>query len=177
MSYDNFVWDEYDLLGIQPPPPGHRGSRNGPGPLLPNRPLRRSYGQAPVPAEDRDVFLRQSVEGDLFTFAAGPTLVKETEPWRCQFGAGPSLNIVTFDADHKETDSRGRAWRDSDDGTKLRLGAFVSGDVTIEVDERIHVGVVGRYDWLGDVSGSVGPSDYEFDLQGWSVAAVVGRDL
>ncbi|MGK0186788.1 MAG: hypothetical protein ACI9R3_002571 [Verrucomicrobiales bacterium] len=87
------------------------------------------------------------------------------------------MNIYDVQGVHSErlflADGPGRAklhkeWTDVKQDSGLAVGAYVETGASIALSEVLSIGVFGRYDFNEDVSGSVGPSSYSFDLDAWT---------
>jgi hypothetical protein len=65
-------------------------------------------------------------------------------------------------------------WNDSSSRTEYLFGYYVQVELGVRVYRELHLGVFGRYDWLENVSGNVGPSHYEVNPSGGSMGGTVG---
>ena len=66
-----------------------------------------------------------------------------------------------------------RRWSDRTDDTDVLPGFYLSLEAGYAFNQNLSLSVFGRYDWMGDVSGSVGPAGYSVDLDGWTVGAAL----
>jgi hypothetical protein len=188
---ENQVWshtavsyeDRYDLLGVQPPGAPYEGNYGyPPGPLLPNIPAQRlkhteSRGGGSLNAYNT---VLHDIDVELLTLSMGLRAETELGPVVLSGAAGPTLNLIAIDAEHSESlyvsrnggeDQLGGQWHNGADETVLRAGAFVQAALGVVLTSDIVVDVFGRYDWVADVEGTVGPSQYDISLEGFSAGA------
>ncbi len=175
--------DRYDLQGVQPPGAPYAGNYGyPPGPLLPNIPSQRlkhteSRGGGSYQAYNT---VLHDIDIELLTLSMG--LRAETGVGRVVLSgaAGPTLNLIAIDAEHSESLHASRnggedqlvgQWHNGADETKLRVGAFVQAALGVALTGDIEVDIFGRYDWVADVEGAVGPSRYDISLEGFSGGA------
>jgi len=171
-TYDLVVEDRYDLQGITPPTAPYRGTADGPGPLIDNRPSSRSVLREQTDSETGVRSIRESLNADLITLSIAPALEYRAGWWRLRAICGPTANQVKTDAVHAESDGlSGQEWLDHEVEREWRAGFFTEVAVEATFGCRLGAVLTGRYDWMGKVSGQVGPSSFEADLEGWSVAA------
>lgn len=179
-KFDLIVEDSYDLQGIIPPRAPYRGTADGPGPLIDNRPSARAVLRDQTESRSGARNIRESLDAGLLTVSLAPALEYRAERWRMRASCGPTANWVKTDAVHAETDGlSGQEWLDREDHSQWRAGFFteLAAEVTIGgpahrwFGGRLGAVLTGRYDWVGKVSGQVGPSSFEADPEGWSAAA------
>ena len=180
------VEDAYELQGIVPPTAPYAGSAMGPGPLLTNRPTSRTQTNGAVLDEDRTTFLRSignSLDVDLNTISLGPEIEFEIGRLSIQGTAGVALNVVSWDAAHRESldvshnggpAHRLQEWSDHRSSTDVLPGAFLQVSATCFFTDRLFLQAFGRYDWCDQLEGSVGRSDFSIDPSGWS-AGIMAR--
>ncbi len=163
--------DVYELSGVIPPLAPYTGSVEGPGPVIPNAPATRTVTQALVGTQDY-VFESQT---DLYSLAFGGDL--RWQPggkWFVTAGAGVVLNVVDWDAGYSVTllnpaTGAPAPVSASASGTSLLLGVYGEVGVGYEITEDWSVNSFFRYDATEDLKDSVGGSDFETDLSGWSL--------
>ena len=182
-DYSHGITDRYGLDGIVPPNAPYQGSYNGPGPLLRNIPDRRTVSSRQVGAQ-RATFantVHEDIDIDLYTFSLGFQSEFRSGPLSLRGGAGLGLTVVDLEASRTETlhasgagKSRTiRRWSDRTDDTDVLPGFYLSLEAGYAFNQNLSLSVFGRYDWMGDVSGSVGPAGYSVDLDGWTVGAAL----
>lgn len=133
--------------------------------------------------------IEEEVDADVFTFSLGP----EVRVHFCQKGflsasAGMAVNVVDWEASHHEvlyrTDNGGQAaivqeWRDTSSSTDVLWGGFA------QVGAGLHLGPAGepprflvqafaRWEANESLNGTVGPSEFEIDLDAFSAGAMAG---
>jgi len=177
--------DRFDLDGIIPPLAPYEGSEAGPGPLINNLPASRSIASHLDNSRTADFFNRidESFELDLFTIGAGAQVEYDHGAVFFQGSAGLSINIADWEASHRETlyvsqnggkPERYRSWTAHESGTDVLLGAYLQAKIGVQLTESLSVSGFARYDWNESLTGSVGPSSFEADLDGLSAGVVVG---
>ena len=148
-------------------------------PLLPNVPSDRDETLS-NPRERRFEAANQvseALELDLTTISLGLTTELSLQRFFLSASAGPSLNFINTDARRRELLNGSfdggpvlpiQEWQDTSQEDHLRWGIYLQAQAGVQVSERLRFDLFGRYDWLDDVSGSVGPSTYRADLHGGS---------
>ncbi len=177
--------DRYELLGVVPPAaPYGTATYDGPGPLLPNLPAARTSSAATVSDGAASFVNRvsEAVDLDVLTLALAASASREFGRVALELAAGPSLSLVLADATFHEvlTGTRGgrtftvNEWTASDSREAWQWGVFGQAGLNVAVTGRLRLGVFGRYDWVEDVEGRVGPSSYTAELSGVSGGVVLG---
>ena len=177
--------DSFNLEGIIPPLAPFAGSADGPGPLIDNNPTSRSISSSRSDSRSADFFNRvdESFDLDLFTIGTGVAIEYDQGPIFVQASAGVTLNIADWEATHRETlfvsrdggkPEEFRSWTARESETDLLVGAYVQGKLGVQLTDRLSVAGFARYDWSQSLSGSVGPSSFDVDLDGLSAGVMVG---
>lgn len=179
-----FAWsltDEYDLQGVIPPAAPYSGPYDHPGtsPLIDNLPTRRQIGSHPAGTETVSYFnqIRESLDLETYTFSLGPVAEWHHGRLRLAGGLGFAATVAHWDADFQETLHRQRGgrretvarWQDTASDTEILGGFYLQGAVGVEITPRWGVSFFGRYDWSETLRGSVGPSDFQADLTGYTL--------
>jgi hypothetical protein len=114
----------------------------------------------------------ESLESEVLTFSLGLGVEYAVSRLALSAGVGPSLTFVHNEAERCETDGyRQQTWLDSSSADEWAAGCYGKVAVTLKMTERLQTGILGRYDWIEKISGAVGPSTYEIDLDGFSLVA------
>ncbi len=190
-TYNDRVLDTYDItgLGITPDSTPYHGNRTDKGPVINTTPMsRQGLGSELVSAETYRAYnsIYEALNMDLSTLSLGMSIKGN---YRCVYvvgSTGPTLNLMEMDATYEETlfeSSNGRSpqvlkyWGNSSSGTEYMFGYYVQAEVGVRIYRELHLGVFGRYDWLENVSGNVGPSRYEVNPSGGSLGGTVGLNF
>ena len=190
-TYENRVVDAYDItgLGITPDSTPYHGNRTDKGPVIDTSPMtRRDMGSALVSADSYRAYnsISESLDMDLSTLSLGMSMKGKYRRVYVVGSTGPTLNMVEKDATYEETlyeSSNGglpqvlKYWSDNSSGTECMFGYYVQAEVGVRIYRELHLGVFGRYDWLENVSGNVGPSRYEVNPSGGSMGGTVGLNF
>lgn len=177
------VTDWYDISAIAPVPPApHSGNFNGPGPVISLTPARSLGGGVREQSLGSEVFtshLRQSLELQLHTLSLGPRASFQFGSLRVLAGLGFALNIVPWDAESSETlrsNKRGtlQTWRDDASGTEVLAGTYVELGSEWRFAKSWSLSAGVRYDWSQKLEGSLGGTEFEVDLGGWTAMLGVG---
>ena len=187
ITYDVTVVDRYDLMGVTPPDAPYAGNSDGPGPLLPNTPASREITQTEVSRSDTRYFNEIHQKLDISVTSLDLGLQGEYDVGTVQLttAAGISFNMIRTDGDRSEdvwrqsggTTSRFGHYTDSEHEMDFALGAFLQAGVRYLLNKRIGLELGVQYDVSDPVSGDLGPSSYEVDLDGLSMLAMVGVAL
>ncbi len=165
--------DTYDVSNLgAPPAAGHRGTFNGPGPLL-NLNSKRTKGPRTSDSTS-EVFtssLDQSFDVRLHTLSLGPSMGFSFGKVRAQVGLGFAGNIADWTATSKEslTDQRGQTldtWEDKSAATTFLPGAYGELGLRWQIMRNWSLNVSGRYDYAGTLEADVGDSQLKLDLRG-----------
>ncbi|MFA5342777.1 MAG: hypothetical protein WC381_02290 [Kiritimatiellia bacterium] len=190
-TYNSRVSDSYNIsgLGITPDSVPYKGNANDKGPVIDSTPMsRKSLGSELVSAGSYRAYnsVSESLDMDLSTLSLGVSVKGNYRRVYVVGSTGPTLNMVEKDASYEETlyESRNggapqvlKAWGDTSSGTECLFGYYVQAEVGVRIYRELHLGIFGRYDWLENVSGSVGPSRYEVNPSGGSLGGTVGIDF
>lgn len=182
------VVDEFFLYGIIPPPAPYTGPPLPPGPILDNLPHDReetndtnnlvgstesnvdldlqtvSFGGAwrYVPKSNNDIFDRINLYG-------------------LDLQAGGSINLARLKMDSMTTVTESNvvigSFDDHASEFKILPGIYVSLGATFDIgqEENWMFFTQVRYDYVGDIKASNGPSSTTVDLQGYSVSFGIGK--
>lgn len=183
------VEDSYQLdLQVQPPSAPYAHNGNGPGALIPNQPVSRTSSEEYDRGHDATFYSPAEVELDLFvvSFDLGYRVERQWGQFSVNGSAGASINIVPWDAKHKEIAYQSIAGGGAssynkvsvnNDGTEFILGAYLQGGVAYKITETLTLGGFGRYDFTQSFDDNVGPSAFDQDLSGWSVGLVLAKSF
>ena len=178
---ERFITDTYDLFGIIPPPPPYSGGIIGPAPVLFNTPSSRRVDTRAIPGVHSEI--TEALEIDLATISLGGFAEYNSRFWRLALSIGPTANFVKWDAARNEllfgpsSSSNPNVLTDQHSGSEWAIGYFGQMTIGVHVSERLTLGILGRYDWLDDISGTIGPSTYTAEFAGVSYGAHVGWSL
>lgn len=190
-TYNDRVLDAYDItgLGITPDSAPYHGNRTDTGPVIDTTPMTRHRldGEL-VSAGSYRAYnsISESLDMDLSTLSLGMSVKGNYRRVYVVGSTGPTLNMVEKDAMYEETlyeSSNGgspqvlKYWGDNSSGTEYVFGCYVQAEVGVRIYRELHLGVFGRYDWMENVSGNVGPSRYEVNPSGGSMGGTVGLNF
>lgn len=178
LHQDKVVVDSYNLGPITPPAAPYEGDFFGPGPLINNIPTSRAIEDATHVDATDTVLISDSLDADVFTLSLGVTLRGEFGRVRIGAEAGPSVSVVPLTADHVET-CVGAGWNidETESDTSLQPGLFGQADVDVALYKNIGLRISGRYDWIDEIDGDIGPSRYSVDISGFSLSCGIYADL
>jgi opacity protein-like surface antigen len=180
----------YDLMGVIPRAPGDPGTYDGPGPLLPNRPEKVTYG--PVRTSSRSLGpgaaatgsgnrIGVDVDGGVYELWVGPSVDwRWTRRLSSFLSPRVSVNVVDLEAERRTETAGGgatlpqptRRQRES----SWRAGAGVHAGLKLALSPAWAVGLEGGYDWLADDGEvSLDPGKVALDASGYTAGAFVGR--
>jgi hypothetical protein len=182
------VHDVYDTSGVKLPEGPYQAKDNSPGghPIIPNSPASRTTYVSGTDSGGNTVYIHSDVQEnfniDLHTISLGPTLKALKGKWSGSLSAGATANIASWDASYKETvyaTSNGRTrvlhrYRANNSATCVLPGLYVQADVRYQMNKNWSLFAAGRYDWSKNLKGSVGPSEFDLDLGGWTLMGGVG---
>lgn len=177
--------DRFDLGGVIPPLAPYAGSEAGPGPLINNSPSERNIRSFHRDRQTAELLnlVDEQFDMDLFTLGAGVHAEYDFGKLFVQGSAGVSVNIADWEASHRETlyvSSNGgkrekdRSWTARENGTDLLMGVYLQTKVGLQLTERLSLSGFARYDWSQSLTGGVGPSTFDVDLDGLSAGVVMG---
>jgi hypothetical protein len=185
VHFDVGVIDTYLLGGVVPPDAPYAGSFDGPGPLLPDRPAGRRLLRSPSGGERArfDNRSQSTLEIEALRFSLGAGVEVAGERAFANFSAGPSLDVVDWEARYSESLTQqgpgagarqlGR-WDAESSGTGVLWGGFVKAGAGWRITERVSVEAFARYDWSERLTGSAGSSSFEAGGGGASGGVRVG---
>jgi hypothetical protein len=187
-KYAYQITDVYNLGGAVPPPAPYSGTYDGPGFIISNQPASRVVSRTLIGSGSFNAYneVYNSLDLDLFTVNLGPVLEIHGERVFLSFGAGPSLNVIQTEAIHeerlytqqnRETPELVQSWRDCENETTVEAGVYVQAGVGAKLTQHLGLQLYGRYDWLNDVDGSVGPSSFSVDPSGHSIGLLLSVSL
>ena len=183
--------DAYDItgLGITPDSVPYKGNATDKGPVIDTSPMtRQRLDSELVSAGSYRAYnsISESLDMDLSTLSLGMSIKGNYRRVYVAGATGPTLNMLEKDATYEETlyasNNEGsrqvlKYWSDSSSGTECMFGYYVQAEVGVRIYRELHLGVFGRYDWLENVSGNVGPSRYEVNPSGGSMGGTVGLNF
>ncbi len=150
-----------------------------------NKPSDRQIASFQTGSNSADYFNRidESFDLDLSTFGIGAQVEYDAGILFVQGSAGVTLNVADWEASHREklyVSRNGgkaqsvRSWSSHEEDTDLLIGAYVQAKVGVQLTGRLSVSGFARYDWSQSLSGNVGPSSFDVDLDGLSAGVMVG---
>lgn len=174
-SFNVTTTDTFNLNGVIPPltTPLNPfvGSFTGPGPLIPNAPANRAFTQT---LDGTQNFLFES-ETDLYSVAFGGDIRwKIDKKWFLEAGVGAVVNFIDWDA-RSSTVLINPATNAlvpvsaSSSGTEILLGVYAQVGIGYKINDNWSADGFFRYDITEDLRGSVGGSNFDVDLSGWSI--------
>jgi len=178
------ISDRYDLLGMIPPAAPYSGTYDGPGPLLGNVPAEQVVSHTLLNNQTATYVnqVHEDLDVELLTIGVGLSAAREVDRMAFSGVAGLALNVVKTKATYDERLIGSQndvtfsvaEWHESETETEFLMGLFGQVSLSIAFTERLHLGVIGRYDWMETIAGSVGPSEYEITLKGFSGGVMLG---
>lgn len=178
-DYSNTLTDLFRLDGSRAPEAPYQGSFNGPGLLLRNIPDQRIFSPAQIGSEHVDLFnsVQENLDVDLCTFSVGVQTEFRKGRFAARGGAGLAINVANVEAGRRETLNFTRAgaaanslqeWKNRNRETDVLPGVYLSVEAAYALNDRWSISAFGRHDWNEDIAGSVGPSRFNVDLDGWT---------
>lgn len=179
--------DTYQLgSSVQPPSAAYAHNGQGPGALIPNQPDLRTTSEEFVDSHYASYSSPAEVELDLFVLSLdlGYRVERQWDRFSVNGSLGVSVNIVPWDADHKENATQtilggGPTTYSSseidNDGTEFLVGGYLQGGVAYDITESLSLGGFGRYDFIQSFDDEVGPSSFDQDLSGWSAGLMLTK--
>ncbi len=186
-SYRQYTEDSYSLAGtgITPASTPYQGTLETPGPSINNTPDSRVSGKGnKVSSGSYEAYnsVEESLSMDLSTISLGMSLAGHYSRLYVAGSTGPTLTIVDTDASYYEAlyeSSNGgpssllASWRDSKRDTEYNVGYFVQGELGLRLIRGLEISIFGRYDWIENISGSVGQMRYVANPEGGSVGGTL----
>jgi hypothetical protein len=187
-TYSRQITDVYDLMGVVPDPAPYEHGPDGPGALLPEAPSSRTITTDKARTDTLSAWnaINESFDFDLTTLSFGVSGEKRIGAFALTGAAGPTLNLINLDSTSRETLYTSRnggpatvyaTWRDDNNDQELNSGFFFQAGCAAYLFKGVRFNLLGRYDWTKDVSSSVGPTEIEMDLTGFSAMATISFDI
>jgi hypothetical protein len=193
-AYAQTATYRYDLMGVNPfTPEGapYRGTYDGPGTLLPNRPQSVDYAATATGGRTRTTSVSETVnyaetridvEGQMYEFWLGPTL-DWTVTEKIALSLSPRITATLVDLDVDQTrslwssGSEERSTSAENGGeTAWQAGAAVQAGITLALTANWLVEVEGGYEWVeGDTTVRMGPNTVKLKASGYTAAAYLVR--
>ena len=182
--FDVRTIDQFDSTGLILPDAPYIGSPGAVAPLLPAEPIAgaRSYEDSLRTAPDNAVFsdsIHENLDVNLFGVSIGAEAIYQSESNLITgIGAGFVLNLVDWDANRSDRLIQvtnggppvevGSSNFESS-GTDVLYGFYLQGTIGYQINESWSVQGNVRYDWSESLRDSVGESDFDVDLSGFSL--------
>lgn len=186
----------YSTEGQTPPPAPYDGRGSEDGMRLPSRPQSVTYAQSEIYGSEliRDSATSRGynlvlldVDAALYELWLGP-VISVAPAKSVSFALRPqlALNLVDVAVErseswHQETGGQtmeATSWHDTRHTTDWIPGAGIHGVLQYDLGQGWFAGVSGGYDWLfRNVSAGIGPDTVTLDLSGYTLSALVGRNL
>ena len=186
-TYDLPV-DPFSGEPVVPPAAPHRGTLDGPGPLIPNLPASRETTAAAGTVAGRSRTssytayneVEVDVCAELYALWLGPRMDCSAGE-RVTFFLRPlvSLNALNVSAERTEvwrTDTQVLdSWHDRVDETEWLWGAGLHAGLDVRVGATWSVGAFGGYDWVDEAQVGLGPNRVSLDPSGYSIGLEVRK--
>lgn len=183
--------DRYNLggVGVFLPNAPYSGSATSPGFVLENIPDSRQLDSVLIDSESATIsnHVSTNFRADHTTFSFGPTLERElSKTWAIQAAAGVSLHWLSWSANQSETvtvskssgANRIASWNDSASGTRIIPGMYLQiGSEWSPEGQPWSIRSFLRGDIGSSSSFSVGPSEYSYDVDGYTAAVMLALPL
>jgi hypothetical protein len=161
---------------------GYQGANGSVSPIVYNVPIERttSEGDSGASTAIYRNALQNQFKLDNFTLSLGSSVTWSRGPLTLVCGLGASLNIASWDASQSETiyvsrnGGRERVlkkWSEQQSDTDFLPGFYLQSGVELALGRGFSLTAFGRYDWGQDLTGSVGPSNFNLDMDGWTAGA------
>lgn len=183
-SYALTVQDRYTHLsgtGALPPAP-YTGGTSGIGPLINATPKRtageRLEARSSAVLED---WFQDEVKLVLSTFSFGTMASFQRGTFSIRGGLGAALHVAYWRANQEERlivrKDGGKAlvvekWEHSASAVEWLPGIYVNVGVGWKISRRWGLQADVRYDWGRELHGSVGRSQFDLDMKGWTLAVM-----
>jgi len=170
-----------------PTPAPYAGTYNRTGrALIPNIPASRVLTETPGGSRRANFYdvVAEGLDLDLYTIGLGGQVAWLPCP-SCFLRAegGVAINLADWDARRDEqilfAIDRGpyteysRRTLNSDDNDVL-FGLYLQAAIGWQINDNWSLQAFGRYDWNESIDGTVGPSTFSVDLDGWSAGIAAG---
>jgi hypothetical protein len=179
--FDVKAIDRFDATGLVLPNAPYTGSPGAIAPLLPAEPSRRTFEDS-LRSTDTAFFndsVNESLDVNLFGFSLGASAIYQTEGrFFTGVATGLILNIADWDASRSDqlvqitnggapVKINSTSFQDS--GTDVLFGYYLQGSAGYQINESWSVEANARYDWNESLRDSVGGSDFDVDLTGFTL--------
>ena len=184
--FDVRATDRFDTTGLILPRAPYTGSPGALAPLLPVEPTSPRTFEDTLRSTNLAVFsdsVQESLEVNLFGISLGANAVYQSESrFFAGIGTGVVLNIADWDAKRSDRliqvtnggapiEIASAGFRNS--GTDLLFGFYLQGSLGYQISDSWSVEANARYDWNESLNDSVGGSDFDANLTGFSLGAGV----
>lgn len=189
--YDVTATDTYPVtpggeFGMPTPAP-YTGTYNRSGrALIPNIPPSRVLTETPAGSQVANFYdvVGEGLDLDFYTIGLGGQVAWLPHP-SCFLRAegGVAINLADWDAHRNEqilvavdrgpyTPYSSRMLNSSDND--VLFGLYLQAALGWQINDNWSLQVFGRYDWNESLDGTVGPSTFSVDLDGWSAGIAAG---
>jgi hypothetical protein len=133
--------------------------------------------------------IEEQVEADVFTVSLGPeVLIRVARQGFVSASAGVALNVVDWQASHHEALYRStnggqpttvQEWRENSSSTDLVWGGFAQAGAGVHLGPegepaRFLIKAFARWEANESLNGTVGPSEFDIDLDAFTAGAMAG---
>ncbi|MGY8659985.1 MAG: TonB-dependent receptor [Verrucomicrobiales bacterium] len=181
--FDVSAIDRFDSTGLVLPNAPYTGSPGAIAPLLPVEPANRTFEET-LRTSDTALFrdsVQESLDINLFGVSLGAEAVYQTNGrFLGGIGTGVVLNIADWDAKRSDrliqvtnggTPVDVGSARFHNSGTDLLFGFYLQGSLGYQLNDSWSVEANARYDWNESFRDSVGGSNFDVDLTGFTLGA------
>jgi hypothetical protein len=183
--FDVRAFDRFDTTGLVLPQAPYTGSPGAVAPLVPVEPSSRTFEDT-LRSTDLAFFndsIRESLDVNLFGFSLGAdAFYQDDDGFFVGLGTGLVVNVADWDARRSDrlfqvtnggapVEINSMGFRES--GTDVLFGAYLQGALGIRLSDSVSIQGNVRYDWNESLRDSVGDSDFDVDLSGFSVGLSV----
>lgn len=179
--YDVTATDTFDASGLTLPLAPYTGAPDIVAPLLPADPATRSFSETLRSTDEAtwEDSVSEAVDVDLWTLSiGGEASYQNTERFYTSFGGGIAFHFANWNAQRQDTLLQSlnggpavavasRSARRS--GTDILLGIYFQATAGYQITKELSVEASARFDWTEELVESVGQSDFEVDLSGFSL--------
>jgi hypothetical protein len=161
---------------------GYSGQYDSVSPIVYNVPINRVNGGGRAGSNFLEFsnIGRSSFDLKNYTLSLGSNVTWSRGPVTLALGLGAALNIASWDASQSEIvfisrdGGRNRVlkkWSDHSSGTDLLPGFYLQSGLEVALGRGFALTAFGRYDWGQNLTGSVGPSSFSLEMDGWTAGA------
>jgi hypothetical protein len=161
---------------------GYSGEYDSVSPIVYNVPIERRNGRSRSGSNSVEFsnIGRNEFQLKNYTVSLGSTANWSRGPITLSLGLGAALNIASWDASQSETIFVSRdggpnrvvkKWSDHASGTDFLPAFYLQSGVEFALGRGFALAAFGRYDWGRDLTGSVGPSSFSLEMDGWTAGA------